>query len=166
MQFNLSSRTLVTYLERIWPHPHIRWDTDFVLWNCNCFTQNMSAVNLRHPLRRFAIFGYSDSQIYWYRDPTQISATVTSNATKFPVGDRPSVLTNRFNKSIWNRKKFRVVTGLLTRYNTLRKHLCIMGLIDSSLWNRTEIFRSHFVWVWSYDDTQTHLSGFFFLGPW
>jgi hypothetical protein len=103
-----------------------------------------------------------------FRYPSQVSATAISHTTKFPAGDIASVLTNRCSKPIWNRIKFRVVTGLLTRYNTLRKSLYIIGLIDSFLRRRrgtAEKFRSHFVWVWSFGDTQTHSSGFLFLGP-
>jgi len=36
----------------------------------------------------------------------------------------------------FNRIKSRVVTGLLTGHNTLRRHLYIMGLIDSPLCRR------------------------------
>jgi len=58
-----SSTSLHAHSLRIWPHSDIRWDTEFVLQKSKCFTQNKSTVNFRHPLRRFAIFIYSDSQI-------------------------------------------------------------------------------------------------------
>jgi len=40
----------------------------------------------------------------------------------------------------FNRTKSRVVTGLLSGHNTFRRHIYIMGLIDSPLWSmcRTE----------------------------
>jgi hypothetical protein len=71
--------------------------------------------------------------------PPQISTTAIPHPTKFPAGDRASVLTNRCNRPIWNRMQFRAVTGLLTRYNTPRKHLYIMELIDSFLCRRCGI---------------------------
>jgi hypothetical protein len=36
----------------------------------------------------------------------------------------------------FNRTQSRVVIGLLTGHNTLRRHLCLLGLLDNALFRR------------------------------
>jgi len=51
-------------------------------------------------------------------------------ARKLISGPCPST---RIKLLSFNRNQFRVVTGLLTGHNTLRRHLCLLGLLDSPL---------------------------------
>jgi hypothetical protein len=64
-------------------------------------------------------------------------------------------------------KKSRVVTGLLTENNTLRRHFYVMGLIYSPLWRRCgaqERTQPCVLLMISFGFTLTHLLGLIFLG--
>jgi len=55
--------------------------------------------------------------------------------------------------------------GLLTGHNTLRRHLHLMGLINSPLvWSRGRNLCPHSLWLWGLGFTQTCVSGLLFLG--
>ena len=78
----------------------------------------------------------------------------------------PDLATKAWLLSI-NRTQSRIVIGLLTGHNTLRRHLYIMGLSNNPTCRKcgTEEETSvHIVWVWGLGFTHTHL-GSFFLDP-
>jgi hypothetical protein len=67
-----------------------------------------------------------------------------------------------------NMTQSRVVTGLLTVHNTLRKHLYLMGLTNSPLCRKCgaeEETSAHVLWVWGCGFIHTCKFGFHFLGP-
>jgi hypothetical protein len=70
----------------------------------------------------------------------------------------------------FNRAQSRVVIGLLTGQNTLRRHLHIMGLLDSPLCRKCgagEETSAHVLCECeALGNTQAYLSGILFLGPW
>jgi len=62
----------------------------------------------------------------------------------------------------------RVVTGLLTRHNTLRRHLCIVGLIENSLcrrWGAEEKISAHVLCESETLAIFRHYRSSFFLDP-
>jgi hypothetical protein len=69
----------------------------------------------------------------------------------------------------FNRVQSRVVIGLLTGHNTLRRHLHIMGLVDSPLcrkYGAGEETSAHVLCECEALATlKTYLSGVLFLGP-
>jgi hypothetical protein len=67
----------------------------------------------------------------------------------------------------FNRTQSRVVIGLLTGHNTLRRHFYIMGQTDSPLRRGCGAERPQLMFCGSVSsgDTQTYLSGFLLFGP-
>jgi hypothetical protein len=68
----------------------------------------------------------------------------------------------------FNRTQSRVVTGLLTGLNTLRKYLHFMGMSCSLLCRRCgveEVINRRLVRMWSFGFTQTCILGFLLSGP-
>ena len=68
-----------------------------------------------------------------------------------------------------NRTQFRFVTSLFTGHNTLRRHLHLMGLIDSPLCRRYEAEEENSAHILCECETLASLRhayfGFFFLDP-
>jgi hypothetical protein len=67
-----------------------------------------------------------------------------------------------------NRMQSRVVTGLLTGCNTLRRCFYIRGVTDSPLCRRCgaeEEASAHILYEWSWGGTQPYLPGLLFLDP-
>jgi hypothetical protein len=98
---------------------------------------------------------------------TCASLTHFTSSRRLISGPSPTVKTRLLSFTMI---QSRVVTGLLTGRNTLRRHLYIMGLIDSphvsEVWNRGGYLSSRFVQAWSLDDTQVYLCVSFFSWTW
>jgi ribonuclease HI len=78
-------------------------------------------------------------------------------------------LATRVRLLSFNRTQSRVVIGLLTGHNTLRRHLYVMGLSNNPTCRKcgTEEETSiHILCVWGLGFTHTHTSGFLLFGPW
>jgi len=70
----------------------------------------------------------------------------------------------------FNRTQSRVVIGLLTEHNTLRRHLYVMELSNNPICRKCgndEETSAHILWVrGGLGFTQIYISGFLLFGPW
>jgi len=67
----------------------------------------------------------------------------------------------------FKRTQYRVVIGLLTGHNTLRRHLYIVGLSNKPTCRKcgTEETSVHILWVWGLGFTPTLISRLLLFGP-
>jgi hypothetical protein len=122
------------------------------MWKCNCHCTHKGGFCSRVCWTKASLGGlraeYTENiqccLVNQRTTPWQGLTRTQRQAWESILGSRPAAKTrllffNRteFNRLLFfNRTEFRVVTGLLTEHNTLRRHFYIMGLIDSPLCRR------------------------------